>query len=492
MAPQQGVTKAVPPKAATRGSKKTTKELNKQKKLERMKLRKQTSLKKQELKEKIQKAKDEVAKLENDPAGAEERLRLQNQLNKDDNALTAIQEEMDQLDEMDMNDDMNEDVDDDVGPESEIASSSNNNRSTPTQVETPVSGAQAETSAPGAQAGTPASEAQAETPVSGARAGTPAPSFEAKTPAPEAQAPASVSSGSQSNPIVIDSPSPIDYNGEELAVITREAFLQSSGRDTDGTVMGYTRSAWGVQVLVRYGPVNAAVWKLESQADAPDFNESLVPCISQSEKRLGEQKDPQTRKWRRTQKDVHSLQAVAFHFNEDDAKNKDLTRLDIMNPERYKTNEKLRYPSTYVRVKWTDGNYSVETRTCVRRLWSKQKGSGDQAIYLTALKNQELYDQWKAGQRQGRDVSATPDPAVIALQQSDVQSRAGSTLPNSESVRSSASPSPEAPRPPASKQSKAEYFDSWCLMKKLDSATLEDSEQIALMRAWDQYVQYVD
>ena len=57
-------------------------------------------------------------------------------MNKDDNALTAIQEEINQLNEININNNINKDVNNNIGPESKIASSSNNNILTPAQVKT--------------------------------------------------------------------------------------------------------------------------------------------------------------------------------------------------------------------------------------------------------------------------------------------------------------------------------------------------------------------
>jgi hypothetical protein len=71
-------------------------------------------------------------------------------------------------------------------------------------------------------------------------------------------------------------------------------------------------------------------------------------------------------------------------------------------------------------------DYSWETRTTVRRLWGRDPNAGDKAIFLTAKANDQRYTQWLNSQREARDTSATPDPAVNNLQLGNTESREGS------------------------------------------------------------------
>lgn len=303
------------------------------------------------------------------------------------------------------------------------------------------------------------------------------------------------------------SPMVIDNDDEETDVLTREIYNKATGQDTDGKVISWRKIGWGRQALVQYGPRNAALYKLLPASSAPDFDETAIPCMS--DHRPGEEKDPETGKWKRTQKDVAALQGVAVHFDSDNPKNSGLTWLDLLDPERHNNDEKLRYTNAVCKVRWADGTEpSFETRTTIRRLWSKSKGAGDQALYMVGKENQRRYTEWKSGQLAREDKSPPPDPAIVNLKQEDAESREGSASSDNYSQRSTPFSSvgdtpafPAAsgkPVPPLTsstsaplkkvKRTEAEFQVSWLKRNKLSGDDLEPGQEAAMMHAYDAYL----
>ena len=315
--------------------------------------------------------------------------------------------------------------------------------------------------------------------------------------------PVSVDSGGRG---MAASPMSIDDDEEETDVLTREIYNKATGQDTDGKVIGWRKAGWGKQAVVQYGPRNAALYKLLPTSSAPDFDETATPCIT--DHRPGEEKDPVTKKWKRTQKDVAALQGVAVHFDGDNPKNNGLTWLDLIDPERYSNDDRLRFPNAICKVKWADGTKpSFETRTTIRRLWSKSKGAGDQALSMVGKENQRRYDEWKSGQRAEEDKSPTPNPAIENLREEDAEGRAGSTLSGNSSQRStplsSVGDTPAPPStsgkpapPPASstsapkkaKRTEAQFQESWLKRNQLSGDDLEPGQEAAMMDAYDAYL----
>ena len=302
------------------------------------------------------------------------------------------------------------------------------------------------------------------------------------------------------------SPMVINDDEEETDVLTREIYNKETGQDIDGKVISWRKVGWGKQALVQYGPRNAALYKLLPTSSAPDFDDTAIPCMTSH--RPGEEKDPVTKKWKRTQKDVAALQGVAVHFNSDLPKHHGLTWLDLLNPERH-NDEKLRYTNAVCKVKWADGTKpSFETRTTIRRLWSKSKGAGDQALYMVGKENQRRYDEWKSGQLAGEDKSPTPNPAIVNLKREDAESREGSALSGIDSQRSTPpssvgdTPAPPATSskpvlPPASstsappkkvKRTEEQFQESWLKRHQLSGDDLEPGQEATMMLAYDAYV----
>jgi len=303
------------------------------------------------------------------------------------------------------------------------------------------------------------------------------------------------------------SPMVIDDDEEETDVLTREIYNKATGQDTDGKVISWRKVGWGKQALVQYGPRNAALYKLLPASSAPDFDETAIPCMA--DHRPGEEKDPVTKKWKRTQKDVAALQGVAVHFDSDNSKNSGLTWLDLIDPERHTKDKKLRYTNAVCKVKWADGTEpSFETRTTIRRLWSKSNGAGDQALYMVGKENQRRYTEWKLGQLEGEDNSPPPNPAIVNLKQEDAESREGSALSGIDSQRSTPPSSVgDTPAPPATsskpvpppatstsaplkkaKRTEAQFQQSWLERNKLSGDDLEPGQEAAMMDAYDVYI----
>ena len=223
---------------------------------------------------------------------------------------------------------------------------------------------------------------------------------------------------------------------------------------------------------------------------------------------------------------IAALQGVAIHFDSDNLKISGLTWLDLIDPERYSSDDRLRFPNAICKVKWADGTKpSFETRTTIRRLWSKSKGAGDQALFMVGKENQRRYDEWKSGQRAGEDKSPTPDSAIANLKQEDAESREGSTFSGSSSQRStplssvgetpappvtSGTPTPHPasskPAPPASskhappptsstsappkkvKMTEAQFQESWLKRNQLSGDDLEPGQEAAVMDAFNAYM----
>ena len=303
------------------------------------------------------------------------------------------------------------------------------------------------------------------------------------------------------------SPMVINDDEEETDVLTREMYNKATGQDTDGKVISWRKVGWGKQALVQYGPRNAALYKLLPASSAPDFDDTAIPCMT--DHRPGEEKDPVTKKWKRTQKDVAALQGVAVHFNSDDPKNSGLTWLDSLDPERHNKDSKLRYTNAVCKVKWADGTEpSFETRTTVRRLWSKTKGSGDLALYMVGKENQRRYTEWKSSQLAGEDKSPPPHPAIVNLKHEDTESREGSALSGIDSQRSTPLSSVgDTPAPPVTsskpvpspasstsaplknvKKTEEEFRNAWLNRKQLSEDDLEPRQEAEIMHAYDTYV----
>ena len=217
-------------------------------------------------------------------------------------------------------------------------------------------------------------------------------------------------------------------------LITRENSAGSI-QDKNFELLRTRKVGLGVQLLLRYGPPNASLYKWMQSNIWPDYPANTPDIMVD---RLGEEKNPKTGKYRYGFNSVVSLQGVAIYYDPNKPENRNCEWWETLDPvfqeARKKEKEglghtkaRLCYPNTYIKVKWLlDGStrYSWETRTTVRRLWGKNNNRlADQDIYKAARINQSRYDQVQRGSRPALDRSASPGESVTAPRNYDSPGR---------------------------------------------------------------------
>jgi len=174
-----------------------------------------------------------------------------------------------------------------------------------------------------------------------------------------------------------------------------------------GVNEGWKSSGQSEEVIVRYGPLNSAIYRLEKSGDL------VQPLDKQTtedftDNRLGDKKNG--KRWVYTRRHFISIQGVAFEENGID------DPLEELKP-KYE-DEKRRYRPIQIKVKWLiEGQYrkSWETRTTVQRLMGSKKSIGDKAIYVAALEQEERYKAFLNGGRVGAERSPTPSPVLARM-----------------------------------------------------------------------------
>ena len=207
-------------------------------------------------------------------------------------------------------------------------------------------------------------------------------------------------SGSETNPIDLEN---------ELDLVTSEQSQPTAGipdPDQHRAVQLWKRKSGGGRIaIVRYGPLNSAVFRREDVSQSDDL--SQIPDYSDPKLRLGEQAAyvDGRKVWKVTRRNFISVQGVAFP---DTATYKDL------NPKRKKSQH---WMHTDVLIKWkTDNGFekSWETRTTFRRVWGKNKDDADDAIYRAAIWSEENFQKWKRGVRRTAERSPSQNPITAA------------------------------------------------------------------------------
>lgn len=174
-----------------------------------------------------------------------------------------------------------------------------------------------------------------------------------------------------------------------------------------GVNEGWKASGQSEEVIVRYGPLNSAIYRLEKSGDlAQPLDKKTTEDFTDN--RLGDKKIG--KRWLYTRRHLISIQGVAFEENGFD------DPLEELKP-KYE-DEKRRYRPLQIKVKWLiDGLYhkSWETRTTVQRLMGSKKSIGDKSIYVAALEQEERYKAFLNGGRAGAERSPTPSPVLARM-----------------------------------------------------------------------------
>ncbi len=215
-------------------------------------------------------------------------------------------------------------------------------------------------------------------------------------------------SSTRESPIVIDED---DDQTDEEDIFTIKQYQAQTGQAAHAEPIAWKRAGLGKHYVMRYGPLNAATYKLQPGDDIDvEFDDDTLPDISDPDKRYGEMKA--NRKWKYFYRHIVAIQEVVWSFREDNHE-EGYDPLNLMDPSM-KTEDR-RYPSTHVKIKWNiEGEIrtSWEIRTTIHRLW-KSKTKGNKVIYDAARTQERRHWEWKNGQRAGNDKSPTPDNLAV-------------------------------------------------------------------------------
>ena len=194
---------------------------------------------------------------------------------------------------------------------------------------------------------------------------------------------------------------------------TAKGWRPRGGRSKDGTQDGR-------QVLVQLGPRNAATFRLEPGAKARcPWNEASLPNIHDN-RRGGDPDWPKDRLKRM----FRGIRSVSWKVVDNDYP---LHGIDPGLRSRLS-----RFTDCLVDIEWSDEARTWELRTHVRGLFPRGAIDADQAIFIQAVYQEDRYNQWLAGQRQGASVSPTPEPqdaAHVAARRQEARRRRNEPSP---------------------------------------------------------------
>ncbi|KAL9082814.1 MAG: hypothetical protein Q9165_008773 [Trypethelium subeluteriae] len=199
------------------------------------------------------------------------------------------------------------------------------------------------------------------------------------------------------------------------------------------------------QYVNRYGPKNAARYRIDDFSDSAEYNDPMDKKISVQTNRLGDVLDESTGKFKYTKRHIRGLYGVAWKGMEDiDDAAEDLRLLDPKEIAEKKADGSIKKtPVVYVLVAWEkEGSkvYTWETRTALRVRWGTK--AADKYIYQAACEQEERYIEYKTGKRQGLSRS----PSVGLVNEHVSKEREKSYAAEREKHQRSSTPSPRSPR----------------------------------------------
>lgn len=174
-----------------------------------------------------------------------------------------------------------------------------------------------------------------------------------------------------------------------------------------GVHEGWKASGASEEVIVKYGPLNSATYRLEKSGDLEQIlDKTKTPEFT--DHRLGDKKFG--RRWLYTRRHFVSIQGVAFQDNGFD------DPMEELKPKE--EGEVRRYRPIQIKVKWRiNDKYakSWETRTTVQRLMGSKPAIGDKAIYIAVLHQEGRYKAFLGGDRKGADRSPSVSPELARM-----------------------------------------------------------------------------
>ncbi|KAI9727199.1 MAG: hypothetical protein M1834_008507 [Cirrosporium novae-zelandiae] len=292
--------------------------------------------------------------------------------------------------------------------------------------------------------------------------------------------------GTASLPLDIDEND--DHDPETL--LTPGAFRKRLGLDHGGYVVAKREIGRRVQLLLEYGPPNASMFRFKGAADVDTtYDEEKIPDITDPENRRGHLRV--RKKWTYTSKDVAAIQGVVWIFNEESGKEPlDLLDPDMMAEDKMH-NPGTKYPHTYVKIKWTDGEKTWEPRANFVRVWGKSKKAADKAIFMAAEYQEKRYKEYCNNQRPPEDRSPTPNPDILRVKRED----SVDGLPEEQRSKKGTKTGTQAPDESSSGEEISEpipklhdvtlFRTNWCKVKHKDPENLSDLDEATVLATWE-------
>lgn len=197
----------------------------------------------------------------------------------------------------------------------------------------------------------------------------------------------------------------LEDDDPEALFVPQKAARRTGG--APGVNEGWKGSGASEQVIVKYGPLNSAMYRLEKSEDlAETLDKTKTPEFT--EHRLGDKKNG--RRWRYTRRHFVMIVGVAFEDNGFD------DPMEELKPKE--PGETRRYRPIQIKVKWLiNGKYlkTWELRGTVRRLMGSKPELGDRAIYIAAVNQAARYNAFLGGDRIGADRSPSVSPELARL-----------------------------------------------------------------------------
>ena len=190
---------------------------------------------------------------------------------------------------------------------------------------------------------------------------------------------------------------------DDAGLFTLDDFKVATGRSDDGEVAAWRTQGYSKPIIIQYGPPNARRYERSTSARSGLAINEKEAAEFGPDHRLGDVKVD--KKYVRRMHEFKGILGEAF----------DGPIEGLMPKEHGEKNRK--FPRTEVYVKWEiDGEIKRvwEVRASIKHLWPNPRQC-DEYIYITAQHHAEQHQKWLNGERQAREKSPTPSPAMIKL-----------------------------------------------------------------------------
>jgi hypothetical protein len=174
-----------------------------------------------------------------------------------------------------------------------------------------------------------------------------------------------------------------DVDHDELTGLDalEERTMKQQRQLSSAKVLFWWPKGTGSQIFVRYGSRSTPIYRIRAGSHE-SYNPSQVERVLTTKtrgtaKELGKRDGLPEEFWKYKRKDVEDIIGIGWKIEQDDEQG--LDPLNLLQPAKG-----MSYPQTRILVKWTDGAFTLEARSFIRRITAGSALDGDRVIYQKA------------------------------------------------------------------------------------------------------------